>query len=185
MAPTWMIAVNAATLDPSTCSPKSLRDDQNGRYSTREELGGPWVGEPVLPTRNPCQFGPRNDFTRACVTWCRCSNLPITALSRAPPIEDQPIASSALHLWPPSIEHDRRRTPYKNDTAYVVYTPCITGTSPGLADRQVDPVRLSAVVTMSIHRLRAGSGYDWVCPINGVSGSFMISLPSSASGRRR
>jgi conjugative relaxase-like TrwC/TraI family protein len=39
---------------------------------------------------------------------------------------------------------------------------CITGTYPHLPDRNGDPVRLQGVMTMSIHKLSAGSGYDYL-----------------------
>ena len=39
---------------------------------------------------------------------------------------------------------------------------CILGPIPGLADREVESSRLQGAVTMSIHKLSAGSGYDYL-----------------------
>ena len=55
-----------------------------------------------------------------------------------------------------------RRTSSGSPQSHVLYTPCTAGSSPGRPDRPGGMYPLRVGVTMSLHKLTAGSGYDYL-----------------------
>ena len=55
-----------------------------------------------------------------------------------------------------------RRTPSNPKASKVPHTPCTVGSSPGRPDRAGGVYPLRVGVTMSMHKLTAGSGYDYL-----------------------
>ena len=75
-------------------------------------------------------------------------------------MSDRPYIRSDVPLENPKsdVSHCSQRSDRRSQ---VPYTYCIIGTYPGLADRGLTRLPL-VVVTMSIHKLTAGSGYDYL-----------------------
>src|SRR4029453_8101493 len=128
------------------------------------------TGDPVEHDlhRVPPRSAPRGDLRlTASVRRDLCQDTDPRARSNNPAATEDPASYTSTGSPAPVCLDVAGRPPILIDQcsdskSATDYTSCITGTYPLGADRQGDRVRLRWVVTMSIHKLSAGSGYDYL-----------------------